>query len=115
MANSPLSETWKESFPYETAYRDHFETPLQAYNGIAPLLDELISISSPRSNVTIYDPYYCDGRAGELLRQLGFQVEHQKRDFYKDIKEGKVPRHDILLTNPPFSDQHKKVKYCSSL
>ena len=24
-------------------------------------------------------------------------------DFYKVIKEGKVPPHDVLLTNPPYS------------
>lgn len=106
---SKSSSAWKELFPYETDYCDHFETPQKAYDDIAPLLDILTTTTSDRSEVTLYDPYYCDGRAGKLLRRLGFQVQHERRDFYKDINDGKVPHHDILVTNPPFSDQHKKV------
>jgi hypothetical protein len=105
------SGTWIDSFPYDTDYCDHFETPPQAYDDIAPILDLLLlSTQKPsRSKVTIYDPYFCDGRAGRVLRELGFQVQHDKRDFYKDIQNGEIPHHDILVTNPPFSDQHKKV------
>lgn len=102
------SETWKDAFPYETAYCDHFETPQRAYEDVVPVLDEIMQ-ECDRSKVTVYDPYYCDGRAGKLLRQFGFRVKHEKRDFYDDVKNSKVPHHDILVTNPPFSDQHKKV------
>ena len=63
----------------------------------------------------IYDPYYCDGRAAKLLRQVGFgTVVHEKRDFYQDIRDKTVPPHDVLITNPPYSDQHKQqcLQYC---
>ena len=44
------------------------------------------------------------------MRELGFvNVKHEKRDFYKDIQEQKVPMHHTLVTNPPYSDQHKEL------
>ncbi len=117
MAKVVSSGAWIDSFPYDTDYCDHFETPRQAYDDIAPILDMLLlSTQKPsRSKITIYDPYFCDGRAGRMLRELGFQVQHDKRDFYKDIQNGNIPHHDILVTNPPFSDQHKKVNYMRKL
>ena len=57
----------------------------------------------------LYDPYFCDGRTAILLRQLGFdKVVHEKRDFYRDVSNNKIPLHDTLLTNPPYSDTHKE-------
>jgi len=55
-----------------------------------------------------------NGRSGQLLRELGFKVIHEKRDFYKDIEQDRVPRHDVLITNPPYSDKHKRqcLDYC---
>jgi hypothetical protein len=78
-----------------------------------------------RQNVTLYDPYYCNGRSKRILQQengddddeqsqegrgriLGFRhVVHEKRDFYKDMAQNSVPQHDVLITNPPYSDNHK--------
>lgn len=38
----------------------------------------------------------------------------QKRDFYADVREGTVPDYDILITNPPYSGDHKEkiIKFC---
>ena len=64
---------------------------------------------SQREDVIPYDPYYCNGRAAVLLRDLGFQdVVHECRDFYKDIESGMIPDHDVLVTNPPYSSDHKE-------
>jgi len=66
------------------------------------------STSTPKSSLTLYDPYYCNGRTKALLKQLGFDnVVHEKRDFYGDIRDGTVPEYDVLVTNPPYSDIHK--------
>jgi hypothetical protein len=35
-------------------------------------------------------------------------VIHEKRDFYLDIESDTVPKHDMLITNPPYSEEHKK-------
>ena len=98
---------WNPHFEYKVDYNDHFETPLVAYEDILPLLDS--STSKKRTNHVLYDPYFCDGRTAILLRQLGFdKVVHEKRDFYRDVSNNKIPLHDTLLTNPPYSDTHKE-------
>lgn len=93
-------------FSYED-YNDHFETPSIAYRDIAPLLDWLTEKS--RDSHVVYDPYYCNGRTKTLFKELGFaKIIHEKRDFYKDIDENKVPSFQTLVTNPPYSDRHKE-------
>jgi hypothetical protein len=100
---------WKPSFEWKPDYNDHFETPLVAYEDILPLLDGLKPKMRNRKDHVVYDPYYCNGRTAVLLHQLGFEnVVHAKRDFYKDVEGNKVPQHDTLITNPPYSDQHKE-------
>ena len=60
-------------------------------------------------SLKIYDPFYCDGRTKVLLRKLGYEsVIHEKRDFYADVKKSKVPLHQVFMTNPPYSDDHKE-------
>ena len=115
------------SYPYKVDYNDHFETPRRAYEDVLPLLD-LISPSargslntkeskkrkrsstpSHRDDHTLYDPYYCAGRAKDLLNAIGFpNVQHAKRDFYADVRNGTVPKYDTLVTNPPYSEDHKE-------
>jgi hypothetical protein len=118
-------------YPYETDYNDHFETPLQAYADIQPFLDwccakssgdghDALSSNQPQKaapaplakasgSMVLYDPYYCNGRTAVLLKKLGYNnVVHEKRDFYADICNETVPDHDVLVTNPPYSDTHKE-------
>ena len=55
----------------------------------------------------VYDPYYCDGGVVRRLTALGFRdVVNENRDFYADVSNGTVPRHDLLMTNPPYSGDH---------
>ena len=114
------------AYPYKVDYNDHFETPRRAYEDVLPLLDLLSparapqngkeskkrkrsSSSSNRDEHILYDPYYCAGRAKDLLNSLGFtNVQHEKRDFYADIRNGTVPKYDTLVTNPPYSEDHKE-------
>jgi hypothetical protein len=131
--------TWSAQYPYQVDYCDHFETPFQAYQDIAPIMDELLSVKhcprtsdahistlptgmkappdpildghrkKTRAKIRIYDPYYCNGASACILRDLGYTPVHEKRDFYEDIRRNEVPPHDILVTNPPYSDQNKQV------
>jgi len=113
---------FKPNYDYEVDYNDHFETPIEAYTDILPMLDLLAPTSASnksgeerRKTHVIYDPYYCNGRTKTILRGLGFQkIEHEKRDFYKDVRDGSVPRHHTLVTNPPYSDDHKEkcLEFC---
>jgi hypothetical protein len=125
------SGSWVDgsSFPYPVDYNDHFETPAAAYRDLRPVLDWLTSCSSPHCSTgtttttitipptgqTLYDPYYCNGRAKRLLHEIGYdQVVHEKRDFYADVENDTVPAYDIFITNPPYSDEHKSkcIDYC---
>ena len=131
-------------FPYEINYNDHFETPLIAYQDLRPMLKWIQSKMRTKQGkdqgggkegesegqtsychenkhtekpFTLYDPYYCNGRTKILLKQLGFDhVVHEKRDFYKDIEQEQIPVHDVLITNPPYSDEHKQqcLAHCLS-
>jgi len=105
------STSWsKDDFPYSVDYCDHFETPEQAYQDLKVILDVMFEKIGDKK---VYDPYYCDGKASMLMKRvLGCQVIHEKRDFYKDIDQDTVPPHDILITNPPYSDTHKEVGSC---
>eukprot|EP00752_Nemacystus_decipiens_P010291 g9169.t1 len=103
--------------PFPTEYGDHFETPLQAYRDIEGPLELLSKLlgKKKRKHLRIWDPYYCAGRTPRLLRQLGFpKVEHSNQDFYKLVRENQQPKHDVLVTNPPYSGDHKKrcLEYC---
>lgn len=101
-------------YPYEVNYNDHFETPIIAYEHILPLLDSLHQPSNDRSTHILYDPYFCNGRTKRVLQSLGFHnVIHEKRDFYKDIEENRVPFYHTFVTNPPYSSNHKErcVRY----
>merc|ERR1712194_10075 len=36
------------------------------------------------------------------------RIQHEKRDFYQDIRQNSVPDYDMLVTNPPYSGNHKE-------
>ncbi|KAL9190980.1 hypothetical protein ACHAXT_000686 [Thalassiosira profunda] len=115
-------------YPYPTDYNDHFETPARAYDDIYPLLQHILdkkrkrkkssnsNQSSPEvRQPTIYDPYYCTGRAATLINDVfqrhrggSISIAHEKRDFYRDMQQKSIPQHDILVTNPPYSGDHKE-------
>jgi hypothetical protein len=45
----------------------------------------------------IWEAFYGDGKSGEYLRELGFNVIHDKDDFFENNKG------DVVVSNPPFS------------
>ena len=74
-------------------YNDHFETPKVAYSDIAPMLNAVATaLNKSASDLTIYDPYWCEGSMVEHLKDLGFpNVINRNRDFYADVKKKAVP------------------------
>ena len=54
------------------------------------------------------DPALCPNSAAQLSA-LGFEtLINLKRDFYADIENGRTPSHHVLLTNPPYSGEHRE-------
>ena len=82
---------------------DDRETPPRAIEDIINVLKILFQSQSP----TIYDPYYCKGTIKNIFQSFGYpNVINQDLDFYKTIKNQEIPQHDILITNPPYSQDH---------
>lgn len=67
---------------------DNYMTPKEAWENIKEVI--------PKDKV-IWEPFYGDGKSGEQLRELGFNVIHEREDFFK------VDRGDVVVSNPPFS------------
>jgi hypothetical protein len=122
--------------PFETDYNDHFQTPFIAYQHLAPVLLAAFGEAAcdDSQKYTIYDPYYCTGSVPKLvyrsLVSAGDGGQHSEvnhpppfrnaaavaqriavvnapRDFYADIASGAVPACDFIVTNPPYSGDHK--------
>ena len=97
-ADSWTQPTARHAFDVSTP-SDHAETPVNAYEDLAPFMRAV--------GGRVYDPYYCDGGVVRRLTALGFRdVVNENRDFYADVSNGTVPRHDLLMTNPPYSGDH---------
>lgn len=95
---------------FEVDYNDHFETPLQAYRDLVPWLEaEASNLGKTVEDLVVYDPYFCQGSMVELItKNLGIKsVINENKDFYEVIARNVVPNHDVLVTNPPYSGEHK--------
>ena len=68
---------------------DDYMTPPYAWENIARFL--------PKDKVC-YEPFYGDGKSGEVLRGLGLEVIHEDTDFFTNTYD-----FDYICTNPPFS------------
>jgi hypothetical protein len=106
------------SLPYEVDAADHAETPLAAYEDVAPVLRGLAkSLGKAPAELKVWDPFYCTGAAAKRLATVGFaSVHHRPEDFHKLVASGSVPQHDVLVTNPPYSAEHlpKLFEHCAS-
>jgi hypothetical protein len=67
---------------------DDYMTPKSAWENIKDYI--------PKDKV-IWEAFYGDGKSGDYLSELGFNVIHNKNDFFES-NEG-----DIIVSNPPFS------------
>jgi len=67
---------------------DDYMTPKYAWDNIQEYI--------PKDKV-IWEAFMGDGKSGEYLEELGFNVIHNDNDFFES-NEG-----DIIVSNPPFS------------
>ena len=79
---------------------DAYMTPKSAWDNIKHFI--------PKDKV-IWEAFYGDGKSGEHLRELGFNVIHEEIDFYEHNLG------DIIVSNPPFSDTKNIMKRLSLL
>ena len=67
---------------------DDYMTPKSAWENIKQFI--------PQDKV-IWECFYGDGKSGENLRELGFDVIHEDIDFFENNKG------DMIVSNPPFT------------
>tara|TARA_Y100000592_G_scaffold100896_1_gene183570 strand:+ start:2175 stop:2666 length:492 start_codon:yes stop_codon:yes gene_type:complete len=67
---------------------DDYMTPKSAWENIKEFI--------PQDKV-IWESFYGDGKSGEDLRELGYDVIHEPIDFFENNLG------DIIVSNPPFS------------
>jgi hypothetical protein len=67
---------------------DDYMTPKYAWENIKDLIPK---------NKVIWEPFYGDGKSGDYLKELGFNVIHEDIDFFENDKG------DIIVSNPPFT------------
>jgi len=72
---------------------DDWETPIEYLQLLTPFLDK---------DITIYDPFYFNGKVKDKWEMLGYKCIHNNEDFYKVDK----PNENVnIVSNPPY---HKK-------
>jgi len=67
---------------------DDYMTPKYAWDNIKQYI--------PRDKI-IWEAFFGNGKSGIYLQELGFNVIHEKIDFFENNKG------DIIVSNPPFS------------
>lgn len=70
---------------------DDYMTPKYAWENIKDYIPQ---------NKVIWESFYGDGKSGDYLKEMGFNVIHEEIDFFDDNER---PEYDILVSNPPFS------------
>jgi len=113
-----VCEDEDDEYPYSINSGDHCETPVEAYEHIAGVLEALaLKLGKTRDTLSIYDPYYCEGGMVQRLLSLGFHnVYNRKEDFYERVAKQLTPSFDVLVTNPPYSGEHvsRLLEFCNS-
>mmetsp|Transcript_3414 Transcript_3414/g.4781 ORF Transcript_3414/g.4781 Transcript_3414/m.4781 type:complete len:292 (+) Transcript_3414:60-935(+) len=104
-------EDSKIKFKWKTEFGDHFSSPRQAFVDIYLALEYFSKcLGKKKETLKILDPFYCDGSCLTYLHDLGFMsAENPCEDFYQSTAFKTNLKHfDVLVTNPPYSADHKQ-------
>ena len=79
---------------------DDYSTPKSAWENIQHLI--------PKDKV-IWEAFYGDGKSGDYLKELGFNVIHEPINFFENNLG------DIIVSNPPFSLSKEIIQHLAKL
>jgi len=74
---------------------DDYMTPKSAWENIKPYI--------PKDKL-IWEAFYGDGKSGDYLTELGFNVIHEEVDFFENDLG------DMIVSNPPFGKSKDILK-----
>ena len=84
-----------------TTASDDYETPSALWD---------IILSKINTSYTIWEAFYLNGNSGEYIKNKGFNVYHENRDFFSY-----EPECDIIVSNPPYSKRRQVFKRLKEL
>ncbi len=124
-AAASASSSSSAAYPFPVDGSDHAETPLEAYQDLAPLLRLVCKARFGKKkkpkDLRLYDPYFCAGRVKAQLAACGFpKCYNVKEDAYAYLEGGRggpgADGFDVLVTNPPYSGAHveRLFRFCAS-
>lgn len=73
---------------------DDYETSSDILKDLLPYLDKFNGM-----DITIYDPFYCQGTVVKEWEKLGYKCINEKKDAFNR----EHPQFDIMISNIPFS------------
>lgn len=73
---------------------DDWETPIEYLQLLTPFLSK---------KITIYDPFYFNGKIKEKWELLGYKCIHRNENFYDVPKLKNV----IIVSNPPYHNKNE--------
>ena len=73
---------------------DDYMTPKETWESIKDYIPKKV----------IWEAFYGDGKSGEHLKSMGFEVIHENIDFFKEN------RGEVIVSNPPFSKKMDVLK-----
>lgn len=79
---------------------DEYMTPKYAWENIKHLIPK---------NKILWEAFYGDGKSGDYLKEMGFDVIHDDIDFFENNLG------DIIVSNPPFSKSKEVFKRLKEL
>tara|TARA_Y100000592_G_scaffold98996_1_gene173647 strand:- start:37 stop:516 length:480 start_codon:yes stop_codon:yes gene_type:complete len=59
----------------------------------------------------IWSPFYCDGKQKEHFKDMGFDIYHEDKDFFKYEPD----EWDMIIDNPPFSKKKEVLNRLKEL
>lgn len=95
-----IVEKTMATYSERLSIEDEYMTPKSAWEEIKDII--------PKDKV-IWEAFYGDGRSGQYLRELGFEVIHEPIDFFTNNIG------DIVVSNPPFSKKREVLERLCSL
>lgn len=82
------------SYWSQTQDDDEYDTPRELWENIVQYL--------PKKDKILWEPFYSNGKSGNILSELGCTVIQSKTDFF-DTDNNIVDKADVIVSNIPFS------------
>lgn len=89
------------SYWSQTHDDDEYDTPRELWENIKEYL--------PSHDKIVWEPFYSNGKSGNILSDLGCSVIQSKTDFF-EATDSIIDKVDVIVSNIPFSKKKEILK-----